>query len=792
MATNMDGEKIDPVTEKPSVQATVTSVNDDPCSLESDTVRPSRDLRSAIYTIVGGVALPCIPIIVVSAVLLYFIFKHRVVPRAGWTELYVPTDHPEKISNITNFIKEIRHNGGRPAYYVAYNPSTITTIAAWTGRVIPYLSSSIMALVAFFAARHIVLKSKHGHHTELPTPEQLTLLISLLGGSGFSPLKDTIFYRWGRKERLVAPLPAAFTALFIITLLGVFIPIIDTWFGIAVHPATITQLYNTSASAYHSFGRKLDPGTTDYSICPNGPGFAAGQTGNPDQHWYWPCNLYISTPHPQNIFLVGGEAASKLQLNQPTNDMISNYTGSLSSSASKHNETVYFYSDARSSNAVDFKAQTLGISTQCHIASQRCHADYSNGTSFRCSAGFAGDLSECMPNVWPASGEYGTCDTGIGFATDAKLSQAAGMNNLTDMTGSATGYLPDLLKQNPMYFGTWASGFPGDDIKNALFANMDPQVFPGGAVTAAWMLNCTSTVYDVTYTYSDGSLHSFDATVAAPEWGAFFSAPFSWSTTGILGMKQASLALENAAYLASYTANTSTQMANIWANEFSRAALELSVGVFTARVNDLEQLRNSSVSVARIPLVPLYLLLGFKFVYVVVVIILAIGAYCFTHPAETEIVKAQLSVKGLAAAHFDQPDLIRQDVVKQVQSRLEQAKNGGGGGGNAMMTTEQREQEQADAADAGSAPIQPLKRAATAPAGSGPNDGEAEAGGGQGADADHKPKIGLMPTRAGTWQFVLLANGAWQSVKPIVQSFVLSEAKTGEFGTAGDIYAAWK
>jgi hypothetical protein len=49
-----------------------------------------------------------------------------------------------------------------------------------------------------------------------------------------------------------------------------------------------------------------------------------------------------------------------------------------------------------------------------------------------------------------------------------------------------------------------------------------------------------------------------------------------------------------------------------------------------------------------------------------------------------------------------------------------------------------------------------------------------------------------MPTRAGTWQFVLLANGAWQSVKPIVQSFVLSEAKTGEFGTAGDIYAAWK
>ncbi|KIW50243.1 hypothetical protein PV05_11850 [Exophiala xenobiotica] len=762
MATNMDGDKIDPITEKPVVQATVTPVNDDPVSLESDTVRPGRDLRSAIYTIVGGVALPCIPIIIVSAVLLYFIFKHRVVPRAGWPELYVPTDNPG-ISNITDFIKEIRHDGGRPAYYVAYNPSTITTIASWTGRVIPYLSSSIMALLAFFAARHIVLKSKHGHHTELPTPEQLTLLISLLGGSGFSPLKDTLLYRWGRKERLVAPLPAAFAALFIITLLGVFIPIIDTWFGIAVHPATISQLYNTSASAYHSFGRKLDPGTTDSIVCPDVPGWAAGQGYNPAQHWYWPCNLYIGTPHPENIFLVGGEAASKLQLNQPTNDMTSNYTGSLSST-SKHNETFYFYSDSRSGSTVDFKVQTLGISTQCHIATKRCHGDYSNGTSFRCSAGFAGDLTECLPNVWPASADdSGSCETGIGFATDAQLSQAAGMNNLTDLTDSPTGYLSALLKENPMYFGTWAIGFPGDDMHNALFSNSDPQVFPDGHVNAVWMLNCTSTVYDVTYSYTDGSLHRFNASVAAPDWGAFFSGPFAWSPR-VLGLKQTSLALENAA----------------------QAALGLSVGVFTPRVNDLEQLRNSSVSVARIPLVPLYLLLGFKFLYVVVVVILAIGAYCFTHPAETEIVKAQLSVKGLAAAHFDQPDLIRQDVVKQVQSRLEQAKNGGSSAA-ASPTTEQREQEQEQA---GSAPIQPLKRAATAPAGRGPG-AEAEARA-EGDEAGHKPKIGLMPTRAGTWQFVLLANGAWQSVKPIVQSFVLSEAKAGEFGTAGDIYAAWK
>jgi len=178
-------------------------------------------------------------------------------------------------------------------------------------------------------------------------------------------------------------------------------------------------------------------------------------------------------------------------------------------------------------------------------------------------------------------------------------------------------------------------------------------------------------------------------------------------------------------------------------------------------------------------LIPLYLLLGFKFLYVVTVIVLAIGAYCFTHPAETEIVKAQLSVKGLAAAHFDQPDLLRENVVKEVQSRLNLAKNGadasvGGAGGG--QYSEDR------ASSSHSIPVgEPPRRAATEPGAvpAGPAD-------------DHPPKIGLMPTRTGAWQFVLLANGAWQSVKPMVQSFVLAEAQTGKLGATGDVYAAWK
>ena len=765
----MDGDKIDPITEKPIVSATVTSVNadTDPSALESDTAKPSRDLKQAIYAIVGGVALPCIPIIVVSAVLLYVIFKHRIVPREGWPDLYVATAKAAT-GNVTTLIKEIRHQGGNAAYYVEYNPSTITTIASWTGRVIPYLSSSIMALVAFFAARHIVIKSKHGDHTQLPTPEQLTLLISLLGGSGFGPLKETALYRWGRKEKLVAPLPAAFAALGVITLLGLIIPIVDTWFGVATQPVTITQLYNTSTKAYHSYGRNLNPGTTDDPLCPNGPGFQEG-SGTSDQHWWWPCNMFVSIPHLSNIFIQGSQAIAEVQLDQSTNDMISNYTGPLYADSTQ-NQTFFFYGDSRSSKTLDFKAQTMGISTQCFIATTKCNigtTDYNQTDSdaFKCSDGFGGDVTYGYPNVWPANSSdsgSGGYTTGIGYANDAQLSEAASMVNFTTISGDVEGPIQSLLQQNPTYFGTWAIGYPTDDGKNALFASADPEVYGGGSSVAIWILNCSSTVYDVEYTYVNGALHSFNATPAEPIYGAFFSAPFAWSW--LPGMRNAQLTMEKAAYLAGSTAQTGADVATIWAKEYSKAALQLSVGVFQPLVNDIEQIRNSTISVARIPMVPLYLLLGFKFIYVIVVILLAIGAYCFTHPAETEVVKAQLSVQGLAAAHFDQPDLVRKNVVQEVQSRLELAKNGG------SPTSD---------TPAG----QPLKRAATEPAmGSAPA-GEA---------TEEVAKVGLMPTRAGTWKFVLLADGAWQSVKPIVQTLVLNEAKDGKFGAIGDAYAAWK
>ncbi|KAI3393997.1 hypothetical protein diail_3313 [Diaporthe ilicicola] len=747
----------------------VTSIDNSPDTLESNAKKPSRDLIAAIWAIVCGVALPCIPILVISAVLLWFIYHYRVIPQAGLAEFHLAATAIGS-TNLSTHIQDIRHNGGDPAYYVDYRPTTITTIAGWTGRIIPYLSSSIMALIAFFAARHIVLKSQRGKHDDLPTPKQLSILITLLGGNGLGPLKETAMYRWKNKEKLVAPLPAVLAALTLITVIGLLIPVVDTWFGLSVHSATITQLYQIHQNSYHSFGRQLDTSEDNPSNCSLGPMHPADDYNNA-QTFAWPCNIFMPTVHAANMFVVDPQASANVQLGLATNDSIVDYTGSANASGSEAPSTnvpIYYIGDHRSSASVDFRGQTMGMSTQCEIITHKCVTG-NNGSAFSCPGGFEGDFSECGAGTWPGNGsvngDSGGCTTGIGFAADAQLSGAGGIVSLS--SGSP---VYALLPRNPMYFGTWATGFPSAADTNSPLTSDGTDIFLNSSTTASWLLNCSATVYEIDYTWVNGSLHTFNATPASAEWGAFFSAPFAW------GVAPSQFNLELAAFDTSYSASSAADLANRWAKKFSYYALSTSVGTFAPQVNRLEQARNSTVTVTRVPIVPLYLLLGLKWLYVVVVICMAIGVYCFTHPAETEVVKAQLSVKGLVTAHFDHPDLLQKGAVQQVQSRLDLLKRGGDGDGSSQAVGS------AVKAEAGIAAAAAAGTAAAAAAASSEPDQE----------LTHKPKVGLVPTADGTWKFAILVNEAWLCVKPIVQDVVLQDAQAGKLGSLGQDYAAWK
>ncbi len=77
----------------------------------------------------------------------------------------------------------------------------------------PFVTSTSMALVAFFAGRRIIDVTKARKEQAMPTPHQMSILISLLNGSSFGPLWETVKYRYQNHERLVQPVPFAFWSL---------------------------------------------------------------------------------------------------------------------------------------------------------------------------------------------------------------------------------------------------------------------------------------------------------------------------------------------------------------------------------------------------------------------------------------------------------------------------------------------------------------------------------------------------------------------------------------------------
>ena len=738
--------------------ATVNELN----AVQNDTERavpaPKRNNHSAVLTIVLGVALPCIPIIMITSVLLYIILNYRLDISDGLKDLQPPHHHNHSYQHLDSTISFNSHEGGNAAYYVHYNPTTITTIASWTSRVIPYLSSSIMALVAFFAARHIVTQSKSGdeHGSQLPTPEQLSLLINMLGGSGFGPLKDALLYRYRKKEKLMAPLPAAFSALLLIAILAIIIPVLDSWFGIATRSVTVAQLTPTPNN--HSYyGRGIS-----YLRCPHGARDNGSKNPNSPGAW-WPCNIGVVEGEPAILDLY---ESSKLLSGVPTTNKIFNYTD-------PHGVEYLYLGDAKQSATKDFETNTVGLSAYCVPMTQHCYTNFDaaqDGQLFNCTPAFSGNLYNNYLNRSASSndaiGSLGL-DVGLAFAADPQLTNAGGQTFVhldgwspSDPTSRQGGSnFSEIYPTNPLHFGAWATGYPATNINwdgtiPPAFVNDTGIVYPPNYDDQAkWVFNCSATAHNIQYTWVNGSVQTFNHTRASGrDLTGLLSAPLAWAQNQAVVQN----AVAAAALTAGNSGNNSRVIATAFAREISRTMLAFSLTAMEPKRNLHEQTRELK-TVARVPLVPLYLLLATKALYVLAVIVLAIGAYCFTHPAETELVRAQLSVKGLTAAYFDKPGMVQSNAVKELQRRLDYVKSGSG--------------KESGPAQWGS------QRSATAPV--------------IGTGHLQEAKVGLLPTIDGGWEFALLANGVWNSIKPVVKSFVEGEATAGKMGELGTVVNEW-
>lgn len=173
---------------------------------------------SAYLSIVLLAAVPSIIFSAATTLLIVFTFRNRVTLSDGSGELQIP--HPSDNSSLVS--KTISHfikTGGSDAYYIRFNPSTLTTIASITGKFVPYLSSAIMGLVALFAADFVQKTSQKEQNDKLLTPNQLALLIGLLSGR-LEQLWKATRARANMGGKFGTPISYTLTILIIVTVLG--------------------------------------------------------------------------------------------------------------------------------------------------------------------------------------------------------------------------------------------------------------------------------------------------------------------------------------------------------------------------------------------------------------------------------------------------------------------------------------------------------------------------------------------------------------------------------------------
>ena len=181
--------------------------------------KPLTKIEGALPDLFYGALLPCVPVILVSTILLTIIFTHEVRPDPGWEWLKTPGAGEIFNPSRQNLTLKLSATGGDAAYYVRFNPAILVVIASWTSKIIPFITSSSMAVIAFFAGRRILVASRDNKFGQLPTPHQMSILIKLLNGAGMLPLWETIVYRVQNHEPLVQPIPLAFGALSFVVIL---------------------------------------------------------------------------------------------------------------------------------------------------------------------------------------------------------------------------------------------------------------------------------------------------------------------------------------------------------------------------------------------------------------------------------------------------------------------------------------------------------------------------------------------------------------------------------------------
>jgi hypothetical protein len=505
--------------------------------------------------------------------------------------------------------------------YVDLSATILTNISSLSGTLAPFLIAMVMQIWSPYVARALLKASQENPETShpLPTPVQFSLLANMRAGRC-----DQIWKYVSHRRRAPRTRPSILRQTAIILFMSLFVAFLtflgDQFFH--VWSESVNLYRYTVPKTSSSFGRGLTPECMAF---------------NRSNNYGWPCTRDGSIPRQEyaereNDFSYIG--ANTSQLNQ--------IRFLTATDLPRGDLAVLYPAPGALPPHVDYRASTLGVSTQCQFMTPICKIKHISNilTQFNCSDTFFGVLGKPANISYDMFSKAQDPDVpGLAwkispsleylFYSDEKLEvpyNVMGWNLVTGNNDPNLPLLPDSKLVNPVFLSV-AGRITRDNIAtdSTLAAESASHLFlpTYDAAIFDFFLNCSYTTYDVEYTIVNRTTQpdfTFTPTLngsVAEEWHG------RQQYVSLNGDPSDGLAESN---LIAAKQKTPEDFARTWANLYSVRVLAV-IGAYTnPRLNFQEQVRDQLL-VTRIVPWTLYFLLVANFTYALIGVVVGATAW---------------------------------------------------------------------------------------------------------------------------------------------------------------------
>ncbi|OQU97675.1 hypothetical protein CLAIMM_03570 [Cladophialophora immunda] len=542
---------------------------------------------------------------------------------------------------------------------VNYSATRIAFVASWASTLAPLLAGFIMNLSSFQSALLMYLSSTRLEQHDLPTPYQYSLLVGLCLAS-MGRLRR--YFSYAKEDGVVIP-PALRRAAQTLTLTLVLACVVfgaDT----ALHYTTSTINFDqiSVSDVAHAYGYGLSPACLALNRSDNF-GLPCSRNGQLAETDY---NAYVSSQNEIFYLQRGTSNVSEVQLVDTPPYEPANIT---SSGAAK--VALLIPQSTGLSPFRDFQAYTTGVITTCEPVTALCN--WTSGgpgnyySQFNCSENFWGVLGKA-PNVSDTGMLVGDSSVPpLGFKRGAALQYSFFMDrDLSipyDTSGNLGPFMPDSELINPVYVGV-AARFQSTAQRAGVNMSSDPGIYQGPTPYLDFTLRCQYTTYLVDYRWVNSSA-KVNTLTPSPN-GTIAEIFHGYNIYGSYDSFDNDL--QDFILEAALQSNPQ-QLADSFANSYSSRVMNV-IGPFLSSRTNLQEQTRTPLLVAKVPKVPLAILVAGCLCYIVFGVVSATLAYTALRTVDVRDLAFRFSLPALGLHAFRDDSTEREAVdVDSIRKR---------------------------------------------------------------------------------------------------------------------------